>query len=103
MRSMAQILLLTAGVHALSVPAKSFLPNFLSRSPSPAQQQQPIMNIPIPIPGSSNNKKDEPCQDSDGLIISDVIGKESSINIFAGFTRTFYLWRPIPFPALTRR
>ena len=83
---MAQVLFLTAGLHALSAPAKSFLPNFLSRSPAPVQQQ-PIMNIPFPIPGTSGNK-DESSGGSGDLIISDVIGKESSINIFAGFTRS---------------
>ena len=43
------------------------------------------MNIPnILVPPSKN---DEPSAGSDSLSISDVIGKERVINIFAGFTR----------------
>jgi len=50
-----------------------------------AQEQKPIMNIPnIPLPGS--NSKDSPSSGSGDVIISDVIGKERIINIFAGFT-----------------
>ena len=45
------------------------------------------MNIPIPIPGSSGNQDDGPAAGPDDLSLSDVIGKESRINIFAGFTR----------------
>ncbi|KAG8527161.1 uncharacterized protein KY384_008591 [Bacidia gigantensis] len=88
MKSMAQILFLTAGFHAFAIPAKSFLPSFLSRSPElRQQQQQPIMNIPIPIPGGSDSNDKDLFSGPGDLIISDVIGKESSINIFAGFTR----------------
>ena len=49
--------------------------------------QAPMMNIPnIFLPGSSGSDgKDS--SDKGGVIISDVIGKERSIGIFAGFTR----------------
>lgn len=48
------------------------------------------MNIPIPgIPGSSDNNDDDPSTGTGDQSISDVIGKERTINIFAGFTRTF--------------
>ncbi|KAI9872927.1 MAG: Transcriptional regulatory protein sin3, partial [Pleopsidium flavum] len=50
------------------------------------RQQAPIMNIPnIALPPSD---KDDPSSNPSGeVIISDVIGKERVINIFAGFTR----------------
>ena len=46
------------------------------------------MNIPIPVPGSSGRKNDHPSTGTADLSLSDVIGKERIINIFAGFTRT---------------
>ncbi|KAL8688269.1 MAG: hypothetical protein Q9218_005779 [Villophora microphyllina] len=48
------------------------------------RQQAPVMNIPIP--GFSGGNKDSSA-DAGDLIISDVIGKDRVINIFAGFTR----------------
>ncbi|KAL9598929.1 MAG: hypothetical protein Q9219_004195 [cf. Caloplaca sp. 3 TL-2023] len=52
---------------------------------SPKQQQQaPMMNIPLP--GFGGDDKDQPT-DTGEIIISDVIGKDRAINIFAGFTR----------------
>ncbi|KAI4197926.1 MAG: hypothetical protein LQ350_005629 [Teloschistes chrysophthalmus] len=48
------------------------------------RQQDPIMNIPIP--GFGGGKQDSSA-DAGNLIISDVIGKDRVINIFAGFTR----------------
>ncbi|KAI4101268.1 MAG: hypothetical protein L6R37_005010 [Teloschistes peruensis] len=52
---------------------------------SPADRQQdPIMNTPLP--GFGGGKQDSSA-DAGNLIISDVIGKDRVINIFAGFTR----------------
>lgn len=47
------------------------------------------MNIPNILPGSSKDapSDDTPSTGVDGLSISDVIGKERIISIFAGFTR----------------
>lgn len=51
-----------------------------------SHRQEPIMNIPnILIPPSKDD--DGSSGGFDGLSISDVIGKERVINIFAGFTR----------------
>ncbi|MCJ1262186.1 hypothetical protein MMC22_002056 [Lobaria immixta] len=67
------------------------LPDFFNKrtlsSITPAnQKQEPIMNFPnIALPPF--NKDDGPSKDTDQVIISDVIGKERIINIFAGFTR----------------
>lgn len=74
-----------------------FEPNLLSPlklNPFRAHLQQPIMNIPnIALPpfdhhgkGSSSNGGNEDSRD-DEVILSDVIGKQRSINIFASFTR----------------
>ncbi|KAL8906144.1 MAG: hypothetical protein Q9171_006400 [Xanthocarpia ochracea] len=46
-------------------------------------QQGPIMNIPMP--GFGGGK--ESSADASDVILSDVIGKDRVINIFAGFTR----------------
>ena len=88
---MAHMLLFTTTIHILPVHSISFFPSILSRNPQRAsQQQKPIMNIPIPgIPGSSDNNDDDPSTGTGDQSISDVIGKERTINIFAGFTRTF--------------
>ena len=59
-----------------------------------AQLQRPIMNIPnIALPpfnnhdkGSASPGENEPSRD-DEVILSDVIGKQRAINIFASFTR----------------
>lgn len=48
-----------------------------------ANQQDPIMNIPIPGFGGGKDSS----ADAGDVIISDVIGKDRVINIFAGFTR----------------
>lgn len=51
-----------------------------------SHQQHPIMNIPnILLPPSKGN--DSTSGSSGDLSLSDVIGKEKMINIFAGFTR----------------
>ena len=51
------------------------------------RQQSPIMNIPNIIMPPSKDKEGSSSDAVDGLSISDVIGKERVINIFAGFTR----------------
>ena len=53
---------------------------------APSKQQQPIMPMDVPgivMPGSSGESKKI---GTDELSISDVIGKDGFINIFAGFT-----------------
>ncbi|MDI1488186.1 MAG: hypothetical protein OHK93_007460 [Ramalina farinacea] len=92
MKSMAHVLLFTSILQSHPTSGQSFLSRFLSKeveapAAAAAPQQKPIMNIPIPLPGSSNDNNDQPSTGSGDVIISDVIGKERSINIFAGFTR----------------
>ena len=88
MKTSASVLLLTVFLQASIATAQLLLPNFFRNSPAKAASrdtQNPIMNIPnILLPPS---KDDEPSAGSDSLSISDVIGKERTINIFAGFTR----------------
>lgn len=54
-----------------------------------SEEQKPIMNLPnIFLPSSKQHSKDPAAKEDTGeIIISDVIGRERSINIFAGFTR----------------
>lgn len=64
------------------------LPDFSVGSSNKAlpKQQKPIMPMDVPgivMPGSSGESKN---LGSDALSISDVIGKDGIINIFAGFT-----------------
>lgn len=54
-----------------------------SVGPTLRDQQDPIMNIPLPGFGSGKDSSN----DASDVIISDVIGKDRAINIFAGFTR----------------
>ena len=68
------------------------LPNLFRTGDSfakPASKgQSPIMNIPnILFPPSTDKDQGTPSGSSGDLSISDVIGKERAINIFAGFTR----------------
>ncbi|KAI4119039.1 MAG: hypothetical protein LQ345_001010 [Seirophora villosa] len=51
----------------------------LSKRTAPSLPQQ-VMNLPLPGFSSSST-------DAGDLILSDVIGKDRSINVFAGFTR----------------
>lgn len=53
------------------------------------EQKKPIMNLPnIFLPSSKQHSNDPAAKEDTGeIIISDVIGRERSINIFAGFTR----------------
>ena len=80
-------LLLSIILLAPTALSQLILPNIFRKSPSipasNAQQQEPIMNIPnILVPPSKGDD-----DSSDSLSISDVIGKEKVISIFAGFTR----------------
>ena len=88
MKTSASILLLTISLRASVASTQLLLPNFFRNSaakPVSRDTQNPIMNIPnILVPPS---KDEEPGAGSDSLSISDVIGKERAINIFAGFTR----------------
>ena len=88
MKISASILLLTIPLQASVASTQLLLPNFFRNSaakPASRDTQNPIMNIPnILVPPS---KDGEPSGGSDSLSISDVIGKERAINIFAGFTR----------------
>ncbi|MCJ1313046.1 hypothetical protein MMC25_006722 [Agyrium rufum] len=67
------------------------IPQYLRPSENPSVQQgrigqTPLINMPALFPPSLS----EPSSDNtapDSLMISDVINKERSINIFAGFTR----------------
>lgn len=49
-----------------------------------AQAQAPVMNLPLPGFGGGKDSS----KDSGDVIISDVIGTDRAINIFAGFTRS---------------
>lgn len=51
-------------------------------------EQKPIMNLPnIVLPSFKQHNNDPAKEDTGEIIISDVIGRERRINIFAGFTR----------------
>ena len=82
---------LFGGYSALSIPTLS---TFLQQRTFGLERlnQAPIMPLPnpfpnIPFPGSSDKGDDASPPASGDLMISDVIGKERSINIFAGLTR----------------
>ncbi|MCJ1402601.1 hypothetical protein MMC11_005821 [Xylographa trunciseda] len=69
-----------------STLAQLIFPNLFDRqAPAVRAQQDPIMNQPnIALPPSDGG---EDSMSSGDTMISDVIGKERIINIFAGFTR----------------
>lgn len=82
----SSIVLLSASFS--SVVSLLVLPDLSLRSfeKAPSKQQQPIIPMDVPgivMPGSSGESKKA---GSDELSISDVIGKDGIINIFAGFT-----------------
>ncbi len=94
MKSTATFCFLTITLLASTATTQLVLPNFFRNNPSnPTPQgaihQNPIMNIPNILPESSKDapSDDTPSAGVDGLSISDVIGKERIISIFAGFTR----------------
>ncbi|KAI9835739.1 MAG: hypothetical protein M1819_001917 [Sarea resinae] len=83
-------ILLLYPILAFSFPSvassQRFLPSFWKQRTSPATAQMPIVNPPeIALPPSN---QDNPTPGSSGdIIISDILGKERGINVFAGFTR----------------
>lgn len=88
--------LILASPHALTLLViKDFTTHSNEKHPSmistQSVEQKPIMNIPNIVLPSSKQHKNDPAKEEDGdtgeVIISDVIGRERSINIFAGFTR----------------
>ncbi len=88
MKPASPLLLLTVSFQASTVTSQFVFSNLFRETPAKfaSHQQEPIMNIPnILLPPSKSD--DDSSGGSDGLSISDVIGKERVINIFAGFTR----------------
>lgn len=86
--------LLLALPHALAfLVIKDFTINSKDKSQvvitAQSVEQKPIMNLPnIFLPSSKQHSNDPAAKEDTGeIIISDVIGRERSINIFAGFTR----------------
>lgn len=86
MKSSIQLSLIFVCLQASTVLSQLVLPNTISKSlKEPVAQQEPIMNIPnVLLPPAS--RKDGSSGNSGDLSLSDVIGKEGVINIFAGFT-----------------
>ncbi|KAI9812480.1 MAG: hypothetical protein M1827_004711 [Pycnora praestabilis] len=80
-------LLVTSASSQLLVIPSSFKEVELPSNPAePAINQAPIMNVPnIALPPS--NQDNAPSDASGDTIISDVLGNDRAINIFAGFTR----------------
>ena len=90
MKRVTILIALTFSAQVPSALSQLVLPNlFNKRSDSvnpAAHRQEPIMNTPnIALPASGD--EDIPSGGAGDVIISDVIGKERIINIFAGFTR----------------
>lgn len=77
----------TAACQLIVLPNLFHTENSLAK-PASNKGQSPIMNIPnILFPPSNDKDRGDPSGGSGELSISDVIGKERVINIFAGFTR----------------
>lgn len=94
MKFSASLILLTFSFQASTATCQLIvLPNFfhtgnVPSKPASDKGQIPIMNIPnILFPPSNDKDKEDSSSGSGELSISDVIGKERVINIFAGFTR----------------
>ena len=93
MKFSASVILLTLSLQASKAACQLIvLPSLFRSSNSPAKPasngQSPIMNIPnILLPPKKDNNNDGSSGGSSDVSISDVIGKERVINIFAGFTR----------------
>lgn len=94
MKFSASVILFTLTLQASTAVCQLIvLPNLFRTGNSPAKPasnkgQSPIMNIPnILFPPSNDKDNDGSSGGSGDLSISDVIGKERVINIFAGFTR----------------
>ena len=86
MKFVVSILSLVIGIHVSLTLSELTFPQFVpSLGVRAKPNEKPILDMPnIVLPPSSDNKDAEPSGD---LTISDVIGKERGINIFAGFTR----------------
>ena len=97
MKLPGSVIFLTLSLQAATVACQLIvLPNLFQSRNSPSQPasnkgQFPIMNIPnipnIVFSPSKDKDKDSSSGGSGDTSISDVIGKERVINIFAGFTR----------------
>ncbi|KAI9840968.1 MAG: hypothetical protein M1837_001097 [Sclerophora amabilis] len=89
MRFIRGIKLLSFSVLASTVSSQLLLPAlFKGRTPARiSQDQEPIMNVPNVVLPPSDNHGDSGQDPENPVIISDVIGKERSINIFSGLTR----------------
>ena len=97
MKLSGSVIFLTLSLQASTVACQLIvLPNFFQSRYSPSKpasnkEQSPIMNIPnipnIVFPPSNDKDKDSSSGGPGDTSISDVIGKERVINIFAGFTR----------------
>lgn len=90
MKSSILVYALLSSAYATPVLSQLVLPNFFRQRgasvKSASGQQSPVMNAPnIALPPS--NSEEEPSGGAGDVRISDVIGKERVINIFAGFTR----------------
>lgn len=90
MKSEVLLVALTFGAQVPNAVSQLVLPDVVNRRSdsvgSAAHRQEPIMNVPnIALPPFSD--KDASSGDVGDVVISDVIGKERVINIFAGFTR----------------
>ncbi len=91
MKSANLLLIYTLAIQAPSALSQLLIPQFFSRistSLNPSPHQAPINRIPnimMPPPSTDNNN---PSSSPSSVIISDIISRERTINIFAGFTRS---------------
>ena len=89
MRSSSILVLLTVAIQAPTALSQLFVSdlfNRVSQSLNPFPPQEPMQKLKdIVMPPSADDT--EPSAGTDGVIISDVIGRDRVINIFAGFTR----------------
>lgn len=88
MKSQNLLLVFTIVIQAPSALSQLLLSQFFSRislSLNPSPHQAPINQLPniiMPPPSTDNNSS------TSSVIISDIITRERTINIFAGFTRS---------------
>jgi hypothetical protein len=81
----ARFLTIFVGFNASLAVSQLVFPNLLRQNTGIRKSSQsPLLGPNIPLPGGVSNDQPTPMGD---LIISDVIGKERAINVFAGFTR----------------
>jgi hypothetical protein len=87
---MRPAVLLASTLLLASSQAQLVLP-FFNRKSGPSPKQHPMMDIQAPgiqlPPTSGDDKPTEPAPPTGDVILSDVIGNQRQINIFAGFTR----------------